>query len=66
MSLFSPWQDTISLLSGAKPTRTERPGERFDEDELLRDASSPRGWRLPAKETKKNTSANRLECSRLY
>lgn len=30
MKLFDPWQDTIKLLSGARPRRTTRPGEQFE------------------------------------
>jgi hypothetical protein len=30
MNPFQPWQDTISLLAGARSIRSARPGERFD------------------------------------
>lgn len=36
MKVFDPWRDTINLLSGGKPHRTPRPGERFDVPEHSR------------------------------
>ena len=42
MKLFDPWQDTISILSGAKVRRTPRPGEHFIQPEQLRRSVSVR------------------------
>lgn len=42
MNFFDPWQDTISLLSGANPHRTPKPGEQFETPELPDRAS--RTW----------------------
>ena len=36
MKLFDPWQDTISIISGAKVRRTPRPGEHFLQPEQPR------------------------------
>lgn len=30
MNPFQPWQDTTSLLVGARPPRSARPGEQFE------------------------------------
>lgn len=56
MKLFDPWQDTINLLSGARPCRTPRPGERFEVEEQPRYSTDPRPCMMPVKEMKNGKS----------
>lgn len=47
MKPFQPWQDAVTLLSGARPHRTPRPGEQFEEaDETPRQSPQRRLWLL--------------------
>ena len=56
MKLFAPWQETINLLSGAKPRRTPRPGESFAVEEQPRRSTNASTWWMTVKEMKNGKS----------